>query len=173
MPDTTTNYGWSFGVLTDSPIDLLDIGTLAPAIDAQMAGTTTIGVPGTATVSLGPSAWTELCSVSITLPTPQPVEVTGWAFLVNQGTGRPVLALQILDGSTHLGGIGGTQVAGTNDNYSLQETFIVPRRKFGLTAGSHTLHLQAWKDGSGAVDAWKTRTLSAQDIAVTGIEATY
>lgn len=173
MATTTPVYGWSVPDLNDTPNGPQQISNLGDAIDATVNGTTVIGVPGTASVSIGPTAWTTICSVSFTLPVAQNVEIVGWAFLVNTGSGRPVMTLQVTDGSTHLFGIGGTQLAGTSDNFSLQETFLVPRRRIGLTAGAHTLNLQVWKDSNGNVDAWKTRTFGSQDIAVTGIEASY
>ena len=131
MPSTTTNYGWSYGVLTDGPVDLLDISELATAADAQVAGTTVIGVPGTASVSMTDNAWTTLCSVSITLPTAQPVEIVAWARILNTGASRPICALQVLDGSTHLFGTGQIDFAGTGDNvrrrHGTQHT-AAPRR---------------------------------------------
>ena len=172
MPSTTTNYGWPYGVLTDSPIDLLEIGTLVPEIDAQMAGTTTIGVPS-GSVSIAGTAWTTVASVSITLPTAQPVEIVAWARLVNSGTSRAMVSLQVVDGSTHLFGIGQTHIGGTADTFGEEMTLFTPRRRVGLTSGAHTLNLQVYKDGNGTVDAKKTDTYASQLIATTGIEATY
>ena len=138
-----------------------------------MAGTTVIGVPGTASVSMTDNAWTTLCSVSITLPTAQPVEIVAWARILNTGASRPICALQVLDGSTHLFGTGQIDFAGTGDNYGVDMALSTPRRRVGLTSGAHTLNLQAYKDGNGVLSAKKTSTLAAQDIAVTGIEVTY
>ena len=175
MPSTTTNYGWPYGVLTDSPIDLLDIGTLVPEIDAQVAGTTVIGVPGSASTSVADTAWTTVCSVAVTLPTAQPVDIVGWARFVNTGASRPILALQVLDGSTHLFGTGQTDVPAAGDISITPWDIAIqtPRRRVGLSAGSHTLNLQVWKDGNGTVTFKKTSTFGVQDVAVTGIEATY
>lgn len=175
MPSTTPVYGWSYGVLTDGPVDLLDISELATGIDTTLAGTTTVGVPGTASITVNPSAWTTIASVSITLPVAQQVEIVGWARFVNTGATRPILALQVVDGSTHLFGTGQIDAPASGD-LSITPYDIVmntPRRKVGLAAGAHTLNLQVWKDTNGAVTAKQTSTFGSQDIAVTGIEASY
>lgn len=174
MPDTTTTYGWEFGVLTDQLTDLLEVGPLANAIDAQMAGTTTVGVPGTSSVTLGNASWTTIASVNITLTVAQPVEIVAWARLVNTGAGRPIVALQVLDGSTHLFGTGQDDLPASGDlsTTPYDWTIQTPRRRVGLTAGAHTLNLQCWKDNNGAVTAKQTSTFGSQDIATTGIEVT-
>ncbi len=170
MPDTTPTFGWSYGVLTDQVTDLLDVSELANAIDTTVAGTTTVGVPGTSSVTLNPTAWTTVCSVSITLPVAQQVEIVGWVRLVNTGATNPLIALQVLDGSTHLFGTGQIEMAVTGSAVLSQIPLATPRRKVGLTAGAHTLNLQVWKDSNGAVTAKQTSTFGTQDIAVTGIE---
>jgi hypothetical protein len=158
--------------LTDSPNAPQQISDLADAIESTFGGTTTIGVPGSASITLNPSAWTTIASVSITLPVAQSVSIVAWARLLNTGSTRPILALQVLDGSTHLFGTGQVDAAGTGDNYGADVFLTTPRRKVGLTAGAHTLNLQCWKDANGTIAAKQTSTFGSQDIAVTGIEVT-
>ena len=94
---------------------------------------------------------------------------------MNTGASRPILALQVLDGSTHLFGTGQTDVPAAGDISITPWDIAIqtPRRRVGLTAGAHTLTLQVWKDGNGTVTFKKTSTFGVQDVAVTGIEATY
>lgn len=173
MPATTATLGLPYPVLSDPPNVPNDIQALAVALDTLVNGVVTVGVPASASVSMGPTAWTTLCSVNVTLPTTQVVEIVGWARILNTGAGRPITALQVLDGSTHLFGTGQVDVAGTGDTYGFDIAINTPRRAISLSSGAHTLNLQAWKDANGTLDAKKTTNLGGQDIAVTGIEVTY
>jgi hypothetical protein len=173
MATTTAVFGWRVPELTDDPNIPQDMVNLADDVESTVTGTTTVGVPGSASITLDPSAFTELCSVSFTLPVAQQVEIVGWARLLNTGSTRPILALQVLDGLTHLFGTGQVDAAGTGDNYGADVFLTTSRRKFSMTAGAHTLHLQAWKDSNGTIAAKKTSTFGTQDVAVTGIEASY
>lgn len=173
MATTTSIYGWPVPELTDDPNGPQQISDLADAVEATANGTTTIGVPGTASVSIAPSAWTTACSVSFTLAVAQNVEIVGWARLVNTGAGEASVVLQVVDSSTHLFGTGQVNAWGTGDANGQDVFLTTPRRRVGLAAGAHTLNLQVWKGSAGTIDAKKTSTFGSQDIAVTGIEASY
>jgi len=173
MATTTSVYGWPIPELTDSPNAPQQFSDLGDAIEATIGGTTQVGVPGTATISIAPSAWTTVASVSFTLPATQNVEIVGWARLLNTGSTRPIVALQVVDGSTHLFGTGQTDVWGTGDSTGVDIAINTPRRRVTLASGSHTLNLQVYKDSNGTIDAKKTSTFASQDIAVTGIEVSY
>lgn len=174
MATTTSIYGWPVPELTDDPNGPAQISALANAVEDTVFGTTNVGVPSDASTSLSPTAWTIIASVSFTLDVDKKVEIVGWARLVNTGAGRPIVALQIVrEGGTHLFGIGQSDVWGTGDATGTNISLVTPRRRVTLAAGSHTLYLLAYKDGAGTIDAKKTSSLGSQDIAVTGIEASY
>ncbi len=172
MASTTTIFGWPVPDLTDSPNAPQQFSDLADAIETTVNRTVTIGVPSGG-VSLADNAWTTVCSVTITLPQDTVVDIVGWAGVVNTGAGRPVLALQVLDGSTHLFGSPRSDAWGSGDATGTDRALSTPRRSVGLTAGSHTLNLKAFKDANGTCAAQVTQTVGSQAIAATGIEATY
>jgi hypothetical protein len=173
MPSTTPTFGWSYGVLSDGPVDLLDVSELALGIDTTVAGTTTVSSTPTGSISVADGAWTTIATVSITLPVAQQVEIVGWARLVNTGSTRAMVSLQVVDGSTHLFGIGETHMGSTSDSFGDEISVATPRRKVGLAAGAHTLNLQAYKDANGVVAAKHTDTYASQAIVTTAIEASY
>jgi len=176
MPATTPTLGLPYPVLSDPPNVPADIQALANALDTLVNGVTTVGYPSSASVSMGANAWTTLCSVNVTLPATQVVEIVAWARIVNSGATRPITALQVLDGSTLLFGTGQVDVPGTGDNpgFNPVDVYInTPRRAISLTAGAHTLNLQAWKDSNGTLDAKQLSTFGTSTINVTGIEVMY
>ena len=173
MATTTAIYGWPVPELTDDPDGPQQISDLGGAIDTTLNGTTVVGVPGAASVTLNATAWTTVASVSFTLAVAQNVEIVGWVRLLNTGATNPLIALQVCDGATHLFGIGQSDMAVTGSAVMFEIPLATPRRRIGLTAGAHTLNFQVWKDANGAVTAKQTSTFGSQDIAVTGIEASY
>ena len=54
----------------------------------------------------------------------QQVEIVGWARLVNTGATRPIVALQVLDGSTHLFGTGQYDLPASGDLVGFTPTDI-------------------------------------------------
>lgn len=169
----TTQRGLAYPVLTDAPQVPADIQALADSVEAALDGAVLVGVPAGATVALTGSAWTPICSVAITLPYDTLAEIVGWARIQSTGSGRPMVALRILDGSTFLFGTGQRHVGGTSDTLGEEDIIATPRRKIALTAGAHTLNLEGYKDANGSVDVKKTQTLAGQAIDTTGIEISY
>ncbi len=171
MATTTTVFGWPVPELTDSPNAPQQFSDLADAIEATVDRTVTVGA-GSGT-SLSNNAWTTVATVTITLPVDTVVDIVAWAGIINTGAGRPVLALQVLDSSTHLFGTARNDAWGTGDATGTDRWITTPRRSVGLTAGSHTLNLQAFKDANGTCATQGTQTIGSQAINATGIEATY
>ncbi len=171
MATTTAVFGWPVPDNNDSPTGPQQMSDLADAIEGTVNRTVTVGAGiGTA---LADNAWTLVSTVTITLPQDTVVDIVGWVGIINTGAGRPVTALQVLDGSTHLFGTARNDVWGTGDATGTDRYITTPRRSVGLTAGSHTLNLKAFKDANGTLAAQGTQTIGSQAIAATGIEATY
>ncbi len=173
MATTTTIYGWPVPELTDSPNAPQQFSDLADAVEATVNPTTTISTGPTGNVDVLGNVWTTIATVTITLPVDQSVQIVGWAHFTGTGSGRPMVALQVVDGSTHLFGTGQTHFGGTGDTFGEEFSFSTPRRSVGLTAGTHTLNLQAYKDGAGSAHTNRADTYASQGLVATGIEATY